>query len=80
MIVEIDGFFHQILITGKKCSKQELEQKYLIAKELIIDIREIPDIFYRLYKFKQIPYSNDIEVDFVIDTDTDRIYKPSYKK
>lgn len=35
-------------------------------------------VFSRLHNFEKIPYEPDIEVDFVIDNDTDRIYSPSY--
>jgi hypothetical protein len=76
MLVEIDGYFHRIHITGAKCTKQELKQKYLQAKMLNSDIRDLPFVFCRLHSFDQIPLDNDVEVDFVIDTDIDRIYKP----
>lgn len=78
MIIEIDGYFHQALLTGKKCSKKQLKQKYLQAKELTYEIRDFPNVFCRLHNFEQILYDSEIEVDFVIDTDTDRIYTPSY--
>ncbi|MGP1908008.1 hypothetical protein ACTSEZ_07535 [Metabacillus sp. JX24] len=78
MIVEIDGFCHQILVTGKKCSKQELKQMYLSAKQMTVDVSDLPSIFCRINKFEIFPFDEDIQVDFVIDTDTDRIYTPSY--
>ena len=78
MIIEIDSYFHQVQLTGKKCSKQQLKQKYLQAKELTYKIKDVPNVFCRLHNFEQIPYDCDIKVGFVIDTDTDRIYSPSY--
>lgn len=78
MIIEIDGYFNQAILTGRKCSKQQLKQMYLQTKELTLDTRNLPNIFCRLHKFEQVHYSEDIKVDFVIDTDTDRIYLPSY--
>lgn len=78
MIIEIDGYYHQILLSGKKTSKQELKQKYLQAKKLTCDIKDLPNVFCRLHNFEQLPYNIDVEVEFVIDTDTDRIYSPSY--
>lgn len=65
-------------ITGTKCTKQELKQKYLQAKRLSSNIRDLSDVFCKLYSFEQITLDNDEEVDFVIDTDTGRIYKPIY--
>ena len=78
MIIEIDGYFNQAILTGRRCSKQQLKQMYLQAKELTCDTGNLPKIFCRLHNFEQVSYSEDIEVDFVIDTDTDRIYSPSY--
>lgn len=78
IIIEIDGFFNQALLTGRKCSKKQLKQMYLQAKELTFDPSNFPNVFGRLHNFEQVPYSEDIKVDFVLDTDTDRIYSPSY--
>ncbi|MGB6405992.1 MAG: hypothetical protein WBF39_00870 [Planococcus donghaensis] len=78
MIIEIEGYLIQVLLTGKKCTKQQLNQMYLQADKLTYEYFDFPDVFCRLHSFEQIPYSEDIEVDFVIDTDTGRIYIPSY--
>ena len=78
LIIEIDGYFFQVLLTGKKCSKQQLKQKYLQAKEFTSEIKDLPNVFCRLHNFELIPYDCEIKVEFVIDTDTDRIYSPSY--
>jgi hypothetical protein len=77
MIIEIDGYYHEVLLTGQKCSKQQLKQKYLQAKKLTYDIKDLPNVFCRLHNFEQLPYDVDVEVEFVIDTDTDRIYSSS---
>jgi hypothetical protein len=78
LVIEMDGYLNQVLLTGKKCSKQQLKQKYLQAKELTYEIKDLPNVFCRLHNFEPIPYDLDMQVDFVIDTDTDRIYSPSY--
>jgi hypothetical protein len=77
LIIELDGYFQTVLLTGRKCTKQQLKQKYLQAKELTSEIKDLPNLFCRLYNFELIPYDGDIKLDFVIDTDTDRIYSPS---
>ena len=69
LIVKIDGYYHQVLIKGKR---------YITAKALTSDILDLPAIFCRINFFDQLAYNEDIEVDYVIVTDTDRIYKPSY--
>jgi len=78
MIVEIDGFFQRVFLSGRKCSKKELKQKYLQAKSMITDIRDLPDVFCRLHHFDKVTFEYD-EVDFVIDTDTDYIYSPKWQ-
>lgn len=78
IIIEIDGFFQQVLLTGKKCSKQQLKQMYLQAKELTFEPRDFTNVFCRLHNYERIPYSEVIKVDFVLDTDTDKIYTPTY--
>lgn len=78
MIIEIDGYYHQVLLIGKICSKRQLGKKYRKAKCLTCNIKELPDVLCQLYNFEQIPYNSIVKVDFVIDTDTDRIYSPFY--
>ncbi len=78
IILEIDGYFQQVLLTGKPCTKQQLRKMYLEAKGLSSEISDLPTVFSKLHKFEQINFDKDIRVDFVIDTDTDRIYATSY--
>lgn len=78
MIIEIDGYFHQVLITGKKISRQELNRIYIQAKELSYDSKDLPSVFCRISNYEEISYDNNMHVEFVIDTDTDRIYSPTY--
>lgn len=78
VIIKIDGYFLKVMLTGKKCSKQQLKQKYLKAKASTSEIRDLANVFCRLHNFEHITYDSDIEVEYVVDTDTDRIYSPSY--
>lgn len=78
MIIEIDGYYHKVRLSGNRCSKQQLKQKYLQAKKLTFDIKDLPNVFCRLHNFEQFLYDSDVEVEFVIDNDADRIYSPSY--
>ena len=72
--VEVDNIF---LLQWK--IKQQLKQMYLQAKEFCFNLSDLPNIFCRIHNFEQIPFSDDIEVDFVLDTDTDRIYSPFFR-
>lgn len=78
LIIEIDGYYHQVLLIGKMCSKRQLQQKYRKAKYLTCNTKELPNVLCELYNFDQIPYNSNAKADFVIDTDTDRIYSPFY--
>jgi hypothetical protein len=78
LIIEIDGYFHQVKMTGSKCTIFELRQKYKSTKKVCNSIHELPELFCLVHNFQPILTNEDLEVDFVIDTDTDRIYSPSY--
>lgn len=78
IIIEIDSFYRQAIVYGKKYTKQEVKKMYLKVHALTTNLTEIPELFCRLYYFKQLLYSPDIKVDFVIDTDTNIIYFPQY--
>lgn len=78
LLVEMDGYFHQVLLTGKKCFYQQLKQKYFQAKKLAYHTKDLPIVFCRLHHFECVSYDCTVKIDFVIDTDTDRIYSPSY--
>lgn len=51
---------------------------YREAEKRSCHTQELPKVFCLLYHFEEIPYDGSTEVDFVIDTDTDRVYSPVY--
>ena len=78
ILIEIDGYNQQVLLTGQSCSLKQLRQKYKQAKKHASSSTEIPKVMCALYQFRQISYEAEVKVTFVIDTDTDRIYAPTY--
>ena len=78
VIIEIDGYYQQALLTGRACTKEQLKEWYLEAKEVSRGPAELHLVFSRLHDFEVIPYSADVKDDFVVDTDTNRIYAPTY--
>lgn len=78
MIIEIEGYDFQAILFGKKCSEHELKQMYIAALRNVTNRNQLPRKFCSLYGFDEVMYDSEIEVDFVIDTDTDRIYSPQY--
>ena len=78
MIIEIDGYFENVLLKGKTCSIIELRNMYIIAKNHYTNINDISAIFCRLFEFELIHEAYTEGIDFVIDTDTDHVYTPRY--
>lgn len=78
ILIEIDGYDQQVLLTGQSCSLKQLRQKYKQAKKYASSSTEIPKVMCALHQFRQISYDPEVKVTFVIDTDTDRIYAPTY--
>ena len=51
---------------------------YLELKNEIESITELPKAFCTRYNMTELIRTNETKPDIVIDTDTDRIYKPQY--
>ncbi|AWB43903.1 hypothetical protein DCC85_06490 [Paenibacillus sp. CAA11] len=73
MLVEIDGYYSQSIVYGRDCNDVELKRMYRNALAEVRDIKELAEVFCKMHNFVIVPYSKDIQVDFVIDTDTNRI-------
>ncbi|MNI98593.1 hypothetical protein D3C73_1574680 [compost metagenome] len=52
---------------------------YLDLKSKIESLTELPIVFCTTYNMTEINRTNETKPDIVIDTDTDRIYKPQYR-
>ncbi|MEG0260340.1 MAG: hypothetical protein RR651_10745 [Lysinibacillus sp.] len=78
MIVEFDGYDKQELVFGKSHSIEELRMMYFSIRLVGLSEGNLVDLFCRKFSFEAYPYDSKIQVDMVIDTDTDRIYRPRY--
>ncbi|KGA98370.1 hypothetical protein AJ85_04105 [Alkalihalobacillus alcalophilus ATCC 27647 = CGMCC 1.3604] len=80
MIIEVDGCFfkERVLLKGKRCTMKQLRQKYFQVKSTGCQLEDLPNLFCRIHSFEKLVADEDLEVDFVIDLDTDRIYAPRY--
>lgn len=67
-----------MLLTGQNYTLKQLHKIYKQAKRQSSSNTEIVQVMCAHHQFNQIPYEADVKVAFVIDTDTDRIYAPSY--
>lgn len=83
MIIEFESYFGNCIVTGKQCSKKRLRE--MLKESLKIcdyNLNNIVRIFCSIYNFDItiIKEQKDIQIDFVIDLDTQLIYKPKYNK
>lgn len=77
MLIEIESFYGNILISGKVSSISQLKSRMMkIIHE--VGSEQFIDTFYRQYGYDIYPYVNNIQVDYVIDLDIYHIYQPSY--
>lgn len=78
MLVEVDGYDQQVLLSGPRYTLEQLNRFYRQAKKQATSSIEITHFLCSYYQFSRIPYDATIRVAFVIDTDTGRIYSPAY--
>ena len=77
MLVYVESYWGDKLITGKKCTENELRKKFKKAV-VITQTEEFTALFCRMFHFDELPLDKDIKVDYIIDLDTHLVYAPSY--
>ena len=77
MLIEIESFFGNRLISGKKCTEKELREKFRKVIK-IAETQNFTELFCRMYNFEEYDLSEYIQADFVIDLDTHLVYAPRY--
>jgi len=77
MLVFIESFWGNKIITGKKCTENELRNKFKKALK-ITQTAEFTALFCRMFQFDELPLDEDIHVDYIMDLDTLLVYKPRY--
>lgn len=78
MMIEVDGYYEQVLLSGESCTLRELRQIYKQVKKQTTSHVDMPRLLVSQYGYTRLPYDASVKVAFVIDTDTDRIYAPTY--
>ncbi|MGE7981949.1 hypothetical protein [Solibacillus sp. NPDC093137] len=78
MLVEVDRYDQQVLLSGPSYTLEQLNRFYRQAKKQATSSIEITQFLCSYFQFSRIPYDATIRVAFVIDTDTGRIYSPTY--
>jgi hypothetical protein len=77
LLVEIESYWGNKILAGKKCSEKVLRQKMIEALK-ITESEEFTSVFCRMFQFEEYSNSDDVRVDFVIDLDTRLLYSPRY--
>lgn len=77
MLIFVESYFGDRLISGNKCSEKELRHKFNETLKTA-NLSNFVEVFCRLYQFEEYPLSNDTEPDLVIDLDTFSVYTPRY--
>lgn len=83
MLIYIEMYPRDRLLTGAKCSVSELKIRVSkILKES--ETRDFISIFCARYNFEELPLdtlpiNENIDVDYYIDIDTELVHKPSHK-
>lgn len=78
MLVEVDGYDQQVQLSGPSYTLKQLNKIYRQAQKQASSSIEITQFLCLYYQFSRIAYVATIQVEFVIDTDTGRIYSPTY--
>ena len=78
MLIEVDGYDQQVLLSGPGYTLEQLNKLYKQVYKKASSSIEITHILCSDYQFYRIPYDATVHVAFVIDTDTGRIYSPTY--
>lgn len=79
MIIETDGYFSRMHLRSEKdISEKEIREFYDQLRIEGISWAEIPDKLCERFDLRKEEIHEGIRVDFVIDTDTELIYKPRY--
>jgi len=77
MIIEVESYFGDYIIVGKKHTKNEIIKMY---KDIISSYNYKDKDFTRMFCFKYnydiLKNAEQIEVDLIIDLDIRKVYKP----
>ena len=75
MIIKIEGYQVQTLVSGKKCSESKLHWQMKKTIDYMTEETKFISMFSRLFDYEEIEYSDEITVDYTIDIDTYKIFK-----
>lgn len=77
MIIEIESFWGDCLLHGPKTDYMTL-QSQMNALLTDTDTKDFVRIFCVRYGYEELPWDEMVQVDYVMDLDISRIYRPRY--
>ncbi|MWP62741.1 hypothetical protein [Gilliamella sp. Pas-s25] len=75
MIIEIESFYGNTLISGKITSIEQLKSRMMTVLNMV-DTQNFTHTFCLSYGCQIYPYDKNIAVDYVIDLDIYHVYQP----
>lgn len=77
MLIEIESVYGNKLLHGEKneFSEINLQLQNLLAS---VNEKDFVPVFCAALNFEELPYDEEQQVDYVIDLDTHKMYKPKY--
>ena len=77
MLIEIESTYGDKLIHGSHLDREELQNAF---KEILqtVSEKDFLSVFCARYGYEELPYSDTIRVDYILDLDTHLLIKPKY--
>ena len=80
MLIEIEGLETSALLSGKKHNSVAIKKMFYKALELSSEDHNFIPLFCRMYNYEvlETPFSDNTQIDFIFDLDTELVLTPSY--
>lgn len=77
MLIELESVYGAKIMHGKHLERCEL-QNTIIELLRTVDEQDFPSVFSARYGYEEVPYTDSIRVDYIIDLDTHLLITPKY--
>ena len=77
MLIELECVYGDKLIHGSHLNSNELQNAIREILQTVSE-KEFFSVFCARYGYEELPYSNAVRVDYIIDLDTHLLIKPKY--
>ena len=77
MLIELESIWGDKLIHGRHLDRDELQTALNEILQIVAE-RDFISAFCTRYGYEELPYSDTLRVDYIIDLDTHLLIKPRY--